>query len=177
MIRDEIIQLIKTYSLRPQNSVSIKQMVDFSKTPSAITLLRGSHFVHREIPIRLAHRVVELEHLPYNLSDMPSIKTVKEWYSLSFQELLDLREYKLPDDVKLNRAYFQNGKGEIDADGMEYIKTFTKCIEKIKTRHDPTQMAISQGIIELKETWKANNNSMLENELLPTAIQAFLDRF
>lgn len=37
-----------------------------------------------ELPIRLAHRAKELDELPHNLSDMPSIKKVKNWYCQSF---------------------------------------------------------------------------------------------
>jgi hypothetical protein len=38
-----------------------------------------------ELPIRLAHRVVELDNLPDNLSKMPSVIKVKNWYAQSFQ--------------------------------------------------------------------------------------------
>lgn len=35
--------------------------------------------------MRLAHRVKELDKLPHNLSDMPSIKKVRNWYAQSFE--------------------------------------------------------------------------------------------
>lgn len=38
-----------------------------------------------ELPVRLAHRVKELDELPHNLSEMPSIKKVKNWYAQSFE--------------------------------------------------------------------------------------------
>lgn len=38
-----------------------------------------------ELPIRLAHRVKELDELPRSLGDMPSIIKVKNWYAQSFQ--------------------------------------------------------------------------------------------
>lgn len=38
-----------------------------------------------ELPVRLAHRVKELDELPHNLSTMPSIRKVKNWYAQSFQ--------------------------------------------------------------------------------------------
>lgn len=38
-----------------------------------------------ELPIRLAHRVKELDGLPHNLSRMPSIEKVKKWYAESFE--------------------------------------------------------------------------------------------
>lgn len=38
-----------------------------------------------ELPVRLAHRVKELDELPHNLSEMHSIKKVKNWYAQSFE--------------------------------------------------------------------------------------------
>lgn len=42
-------------------------------------------FASEELPIRLAHRVKELEELPGALSEMPSIVRVKNWYAQSFK--------------------------------------------------------------------------------------------
>jgi pyruvate dehydrogenase kinase 2/3/4 len=41
--------------------------------------------VAEELPVRLAHRVKELDELPHNLSIMPSIRKVKNWYAQSFE--------------------------------------------------------------------------------------------
>jgi hypothetical protein len=80
-------------------------MVLFGQNPSQGTLFKASQFLagqssHRypssflmadymsgaeELPVRLAHRVKELDELPYNLSDMKSIKKVKNWYAQSFE--------------------------------------------------------------------------------------------
>jgi hypothetical protein len=38
-----------------------------------------------ELPIRIAHRVKELDNLPHNLSEMPSIVKVRNWYAQSFE--------------------------------------------------------------------------------------------
>ncbi|CAD6589851.1 MAG: hypothetical protein TREMPRED_005542, partial [Tremellales sp. Tagirdzhanova-0007] len=64
------------------------QMVLFGQQPSQGTLLKASRFLSEELPIRLSHRVVELESLPDGLSRMPSIEKVKEWYAQSFEELI-----------------------------------------------------------------------------------------
>lgn len=49
------------------------------------TLFRASQFLAEELPIRLAHRVEELETLPDGLNEMPSVKKVKDWYAQSFE--------------------------------------------------------------------------------------------
>jgi len=87
--------------------VSLQQMVLFGQNPSQGTLLRASQFLlgaystplvsslirlttlatlpTEELPVRLAHRVKELDELPHNLSAMPSINKVKDWYAQSFE--------------------------------------------------------------------------------------------
>lgn len=60
-------------------------MVRFGQNPSQGTLLKASQFLAEELPVRLAHRVKELDELPEQLNEMPSIKRVKEWYAQSFE--------------------------------------------------------------------------------------------
>lgn len=49
------------------------------------TLFRASQFLAEELPIRLAHRVRELDELPDGLNEMPSVIKVKDWYAQSFE--------------------------------------------------------------------------------------------
>ncbi|KAG9304378.1 hypothetical protein G9A89_019940 [Geosiphon pyriformis] len=91
---------IKYFAKFPQTGVSLRQMVMFGQNPSQGTLLRASQFLAEELPIRLAHRVKELDELPYNLSDMPSIIKVKNWYAQSFEELVDFPKPELPSYIK-----------------------------------------------------------------------------
>lgn len=49
------------------------------------TLFRASQFLSEELPIRLAHRVKELNELPDGLNEMPSIQKVANWYAQSFE--------------------------------------------------------------------------------------------
>jgi pyruvate dehydrogenase kinase 2/3/4 len=43
-------------------------MLDFGQNPIDRQLLLSAQFLHKELPVRLAHRVAELENLPYGLS-------------------------------------------------------------------------------------------------------------
>ncbi|KIR27220.1 pyruvate dehydrogenase kinase [Cryptococcus deuterogattii 99/473] len=79
---------IHHYSSFPQTGVSLQQMIHFGHNPTPGTLLKASQFLSEELPIRLSHRVVELNALPDGLAKMPSINKVKEWYAQSFEELV-----------------------------------------------------------------------------------------
>jgi hypothetical protein len=67
------------------SGVSLRQMVQFGEKPSTGTLFRASQFLSEELPIRLAHRVQELNELPDGLNEMPSICRVRDWYAQSFE--------------------------------------------------------------------------------------------
>ena len=43
-----------------------------------------------ELPVRLAHRIRELDSLPFGLSEMPSVVVVKQMYVESFRDLVEL---------------------------------------------------------------------------------------
>ncbi|KAJ3317196.1 hypothetical protein HDU76_001288, partial [Blyttiomyces sp. JEL0837] len=151
-----LVDMIRQYALKPQTAVSLKQMVEFGRAPSQATMLRATQFIHNELPIRLAHRVAELENLPHNLSTMPSVLRVKHWYTQSFKDLV---EFPKPEDSGVPQSvlaeklivaedsknkkdgmvrYFNPVKDEsLPKTVQEYNKKFVDCIENIKKRHDP----------------------------------------
>jgi len=84
----------------PQTGVSLQQMVLFGQNPSQGTLLKASQFLLEELPVRLAHRVKELDELPLDLSSMPSINKVKDWYAQSFEELVNFPPLRTSTDIQ-----------------------------------------------------------------------------
>jgi pyruvate dehydrogenase kinase 2/3/4 len=79
------------------------------------TLFRASQFLAEELPIRLAHRVQELDELPDGLNEMPSVQKVKEWYAQSFEEITQLPRPDLGRNVKdrLTRPAKHSGRAPI----------------------------------------------------------------
>ncbi|KAJ6583156.1 mitochondrial branched-chain alpha-ketoacid dehydrogenase kinase-domain-containing protein [Mycena vulgaris] len=200
----------------PQTGVSLQQMVLFGQNPSQGTLLKASQFLAEELPVRLAHRVKELDELPHNLSAMPSINKVKNWYAQSFEELITFPAITLPPNIRqalmtprtdevtlpesipnpsMQGAGYTNGNG-LNGNGFNKLKLrvpmerryyantqgvnwppevahyntrFTKALETIKSRHDPTVTTVAQGVLEWKKSQGTNNIGL--------DIQAWLDRF
>jgi pyruvate dehydrogenase kinase 2/3/4 len=95
---------IRHYANFPATGVSLRQMVQFGEKPSVGTLFRASQFLAEELPIRLAHRVQELDELPDGLNEMPSVNKVKEWYAQSFEEITQLPRPDLPSAVRSRLA-------------------------------------------------------------------------
>ncbi|CAG8527786.1 1432_t:CDS:10 [Ambispora leptoticha] len=99
-ITPQLNEKIRHFAQFPQTGVSLRQMVLFGQNPSPGTLLRASQFLAEELPIRLAHRVKELDELPHNLNNMPSIVKVKNWYAQSFEDLINFPKADLPRSIK-----------------------------------------------------------------------------
>lgn len=55
-------------------------MLDFGSNPIERQLVLSAQFLHQELPVRLAHRVAELENLPYGLSVKPHVVKVGQLY-------------------------------------------------------------------------------------------------
>ncbi|ODV64515.1 PDK/BCKDK family protein kinase [Ascoidea rubescens DSM 1968] len=239
-LNKKVLEDIHHYARFQPSGISLRQMVQFGHNPSQGSLFRASQFVAEELPIRLAHRVKELDELPDGLNEMPSILKVKNWYSQSFNELTSLPKPKLDDDFKKmiyginnfnnvsNKTSFSNANNhEFSDDGVifkqshhfhdplnhshpdthniqkisqptnsniinvsqsnkkyyvsmpndivwpsevfKYNKILKDTLFKIKRRHDPTVVAIAQGVKE----WKDFKNILI----LDSSIQSFLDRF
>ncbi|KAI8807936.1 mitochondrial branched-chain alpha-ketoacid dehydrogenase kinase-domain-containing protein [Cladochytrium replicatum] len=195
-----IMEKVKHFASFPQTPVSLKYMVDFGRNRNQATLLSGTQFMHQELPIRLAHRVVELENLPHGLSEMPSVDRVKRWYIQSFAELT---EFPSPTEFGVPTAALDHRKGEAPVrmtdspvrfyrpsnvsdsypEVQAYNEKFVKLIEAIKRRHDPVVTTMAQGVMEVKEHWRMTHSPLYKDPHtahhlpLPSAIQSFLDRF
>lgn len=72
----ELVDDIFAHALKKQTGVSLKYMLDFGSNPIERQLVLSSQFLHKELPVRLAHRVAELENLPYGLSSKSAILKV-----------------------------------------------------------------------------------------------------
>ncbi|CAI5959410.1 unnamed protein product [Closterium sp. NIES-64] len=71
-------------SFKKQTGVSLKNMMAHGAFPTERNLLSSAQFLQQELPVRLAHRVTELENLPYGLSTKaPVLKLEKLPYGLS----------------------------------------------------------------------------------------------
>lgn len=134
---------IAEYALKRQTGVNMQALLstgmglrlDKSSTENSLstkerTLIQVASFLHHELPIRLAHRAIELEELPHGLSQMPSVRTVRDWYVESFNELL---AHPKPRTV-------------------EEEASFEQVLRRIYDRHAPTLLKMARGVHEFKQT-------------------------
>ncbi|XP_058083521.1 pyruvate dehydrogenase (acetyl-transferring) kinase, mitochondrial-like isoform X3 [Magnolia sinica] len=96
--------------------VTLRCMMDFGSIPTEKSLLLSAQFLHKELAIRIARRAIELENLPYGLSQKPAVlkiirvrhKNVVPTMALGIQQLKkDLNPEKEPEEIHqfLDRFY------------------------------------------------------------------------
>lgn len=147
MFSKSLIEDVHRWGCMKQTGVSLRYMMEFGSTPTERNLLISAQFLHKELPIRIARRAIELETLPYGLSEKPAVLKVRDWYVESFRNMRAFPEIK---DT---------------ADENE----FTQMIKAVKVRHNNVVPMMALGVNQLKKGMK------LYEKL--DEIHQFLDRF
>ena len=141
-----------------QTGVSLSTLLAFGTEALGSNLTQAlntsAHFLKRELPIRFAHRALELDSLPHGLSQMPGIQKISEWYKISFQELRSFPTLRT----------------------MEDEKAFAKLLEAIYERHNPTIVSVAKGIFEFRKKLGIPYGEPLPHQIEEDITQ-FLDVF
>ncbi|XP_060173968.1 pyruvate dehydrogenase (acetyl-transferring) kinase, mitochondrial-like [Lycium barbarum] len=145
----ELAEEVQKCGCMKQTGVSLRHMMNFGCTSSPRNLLISAQFLHKELPIRIARRAIELENLPYGLSSKPAVLKVRDWYLDSFRDLRSYPEIKDKND-------------ELG---------FTKMVKMIKVRHNNVVPVMALGIQQLKKERPRFDYEDLRE------IHQFLDRF
>ncbi|GFR19468.1 [Pyruvate dehydrogenase [Trichonephila clavata] len=107
-------------------------------------------FLRKELPVRLANIMKEIQLLPENLLRMPSVSLVQSWYEKSFEEILVYET--------------------VDTSDPKILESFCERLLKIHNRHNDVVPTMAQGVIELKQMCQLDQQT-------EHSIQYFLDRF
>ncbi|KAB2009999.1 hypothetical protein ERO13_D10G183100v2 [Gossypium hirsutum] len=145
-----LIEDVHKWGCMKQTGVSLRHMMEFGSKPTDRNLLISGQFLHKELPIRIARRAIELDTLPYGLSEKPATLKVRDWYLDSFRDLRSFPEIKDINDEK----------------------EFTQMIKAIKVRHNNVVPTMALGVQQLK---KGMDPKIVYEDL--DEIHQFLDRF
>uniref|UniRef100_A0A672FG17 Protein-serine/threonine kinase n=1 Tax=Salarias fasciatus TaxID=181472 RepID=A0A672FG17_SALFA len=114
---------IEYYSRFSPSPLSIKQFLDFGRDNACEKT--SYMFLRKELPVRLANTMREVNLLPENLLSQPSVKLVQKWYMQSFVDLLDYENRKPEDTV-----------------------AFLELLIEIRNRHNDVVPTMAQGVID-----------------------------
>lgn len=71
-----LIEEVHKWGCLKQTGVSLRYMMEFGSKPTDKNLLISAQFLQKELAIRIARRAIELETLPYGLSQKPAVLKV-----------------------------------------------------------------------------------------------------
>lgn len=120
-------------------------------TATELVLIQVASFLRRELPVRLAHRIQDLEQVPL-MKDTQSVREVRDLYIQSF---LDIENF----DALIRTP--------------EQEEEFSKLIENIYERHGKVLVQMARGAYEYRDLVRQKK---LEFELMEET-HNFLDRF
>lgn len=80
----DLMEEVQRWGCLKQTGVSLRYMMKFGSTPSPNNLLISAQFLHKELPIRIARRALELDTLPFALSHRPHVLKVLLYYHFAF---------------------------------------------------------------------------------------------
>ncbi|KAG9087031.1 hypothetical protein FRC06_002768, partial [Ceratobasidium sp. 370] len=188
------------YASFPQTPVSLHQMVAFGRDPTPGKVLRGAKFLADELPVRLAHRIKDIDNSAHGLGKSPSFSIVRNWYLQSFEEITNLPTIKLPPSAhriflpaaspspfappatgprefatsSSQRRFYVSPTSDTSwtPELLEVNSRFIKVLERARKRHDPTIYRVAYGVREYLRRVGGNGAQGADEEL-----QNWLDRF
>jgi pyruvate dehydrogenase kinase 2/3/4 len=132
---------INLLSKKPQTSINLNSLIEYGNLKNKQKVVQASQYLHNELPIRFAHKIKDLDSLPYDLYKNIYINTIRNWYITSFY---DIRDTSYPKDFN---------------DSLKMVNT----IDKIYDRHSPTLITMANGIQSIRnEKIDINENQIQE---------------
>lgn len=120
-----------------QNSIRLTPatIMYTGKSPDGHHIMRSAQYLHRELPVRISHRIHGFRNLPFIVGCNPTILGVHELYIRSFHILNDFPEIKTKEDEE---RYSQVLKGLLE-DHKDVVsllaKGFKECKKHIEDEH------------------------------------------
>ena len=168
---DDVGRRIAQATLHQQTSVSLQDLMRTGKgeylhktfedsdnllkenhTATELVLIQVAGFLRREMPVRLAHRIRDLERLPL-MKDIKSVRDVRDLYITSFLELEAF-------DPLIRTP--------------EQEEDFSKLLENIYERHSKVLVQMARGAYEYRNLIRSQKEKEFE---LMEETHNFLDRF
>jgi len=167
---DEVGQRVATAATQSQTSVSLQDLMRTGQgeylhktfenedtlkanhTASELVLIQVAGFLRREMPVRLAHRIRDLERVPL-MKDVKSVREVRDLYITSFLELEDFDP--------IIRTPLQE-------------EDFSRHLENVYERHSKVLVQMARGAYEYRNLIRSKKEQEFE---LMEETHNFLDRF
>jgi len=92
------VQVLDEWVAKEARPISLRQLMVFGRSLSESRLLSSANYVRTELPTRIAHRLRDMQRLPYVVVTNPHVSDVYELYYSAFDTLRRTREIKTLED-------------------------------------------------------------------------------
>jgi pyruvate dehydrogenase kinase 2/3/4 len=116
----------------------------FGRSLTEARLISSANYVRTELPTRLAHRIRDMQTLPYVVVTNPHISEVYELYYKAFESLRRVREIKTLED---NEKFCERMQGNL----TEHLTVIPK---------------LAMGVLECRDLMKADEMDKFMNTIL-----------
>ncbi|CAH0024139.1 unnamed protein product [Clonostachys rhizophaga] len=150
--------------------ISLRQLMVFGRSLTESRLISSANYVRTELPTRIAHRLRDMQQLPYVVVTNPHINDVYNLYYEAFDSFRNVREVKtLEDNDRLCEVISSNLKkhltvipklamGILECEGLVDAKEMDKFMNTIlKSRI--SRRVIAEQHLSLTETYNSPNFS------------------
>jgi len=165
---DDMLREIQVFSRKRRSTVGLKALLEtgrgeylknFEQGLKKVdkqgvkekVLIQVASFLHRELPIRFAHRAVQLDAIPL-LQTSKHVVEVSSWYKQSF---IDIRSINPPNDMASEEIFFN-------------------IIENVYSRHSNTLLTMARGAHDIRnQHFSDSEDDFAEFEHIQTELNNF----
>ncbi|KAI1800556.1 alpha-ketoacid dehydrogenase kinase [Daldinia bambusicola] len=92
------VQVLDEWVVKEARPISLRQLMVFGRSLTEARLISSANYVRTELPTRIAHRIRDMQRLPYVVVTNPHISDVYELYYNAFDTFRRIREVKTLED-------------------------------------------------------------------------------
>ncbi|KAI0006935.1 alpha-ketoacid dehydrogenase kinase [Xylariaceae sp. FL0662B] len=92
------VQVLDDWVAKEARPISLRQLMVYGRSLTEARLISSANYVRTELPIRIAHRIRDMQRLPYVVVTNPHISDVYELYYNAFDSFRRIKEIKTLDD-------------------------------------------------------------------------------
>ncbi|KAI1639747.1 pyruvate dehydrogenase kinase [Biscogniauxia mediterranea] len=142
------VQVLDEWVAKEARPISLRQLMVFGRSLTESRLISSANYVRTELPTRIAHRIRDMQRLPYVVVTNPHISDVYELYYTAFDTFRRVKEIKTLDDNE----------------------RFCKEIEKMLRAHLCVIPKLAMGILECSGLMPSDELDRFMNTILRSRI-------
>ncbi|KAK8065665.1 hypothetical protein PG997_012412 [Apiospora hydei] len=165
------VQVLDEWVAKEARPISLRQLMVFGRSLTESRLLSSANYVRTELPTRIAHRLRDMQRLPYVVVTNPHISDVYDLYYTAFDMFRRVKEIKTLDEndrfcqdiARMLRAHLtvipKLAMGILECRGLmpqEELDIFMNTILKsVGSRQRISRRVIAEQHLALSETFNA----------------------